>query len=155
MLPLSWLGKLLYMYMKVKKSSVLKSICSCLLSHSKKSSCFWSSSYSPGGFVPISKHFFAFCCIGSNISKTMEVCRKCRCNTHVQAAALLAVTLFGTSGPKWAWVINVLRWSSSNSWAEQRESCPKNTNLFEPQVVEQVRPGDRPIPKLPNSFFWD
>ena len=50
-------------------------------------------------------------------------------------------------------MINVLRWSSSNSWAEQRESCPKNTNLFEPQVVEQVRPGDRPIPKLPNSFF--
>ena len=48
------------MYMKVKKSSVLKSICSCLLSHSKKSSCFWSSSYSPGGFVPISKHFLLF-----------------------------------------------------------------------------------------------
>ena len=50
-------------------------------------------------------------------------------------------------------MINVLRWSSWSSWAEQRESCPKNTGSFEPQVAEQVRPGDRPIPKLPNSFF--
>lgn len=50
-------------------------------------------------------------------------------------------------------MINVLRWSSWNSWAEQRESCPKNTGSFEPQVAEQVRPGDRPIPNLPNSFF--
>lgn len=50
-------------------------------------------------------------------------------------------------------MINVLRWSSWNSWAEQREFSPKNTNSFEPQVAEQVRPGDRPIPNLPNSFF--
>ena len=98
MLPLSWLVKLLYMHMHVKKS-VLKSICSYLLSHSKKSRCFWSSSYSPGGFVPISKHFLLFVVL-ARISKTMEICSKCRCNTHVQAAALLAMTLFGTSGPK-------------------------------------------------------